>query len=173
MVTNFLPRLSADDAAMWARVKPIEFPVVVKGQGDEVKKIGEKIFAEEASGVLNWLLEGVRKYQERGLDDLAQMTEAVASYRHESDNVAQFMDAAAEDGTVTIDPEQQTTARNLHAIYTAYCARNGIHRPLGERRFGQRMESLGFVRKRAAGGIMWAGVGPGHHGLLGTMPMRQ
>lgn len=173
MVTNFLPRLNSDDAAMWTRVKPIEFPVLVKGQGAEVKKIGEKIFAEEASGVLNWLLEGVRKYQERGLDDLTQITEAVARYRHEVDTAAQFIDAAEEEHLIVKDPAQHMPSRNLHTMYTEWCHRNGNNRPLGERRFGQRMESLGFERKRVAGGIVWLGVGTGGYGMLGTMAMRQ
>jgi putative DNA primase/helicase len=172
MVTNFLPRLNSDDAAMWTRVKPIEFPVLVKGQGPEVKKIGEKIFAEEASGVLNWLLEGVRKYQEHGLDDLQQITDAVAQYRQDVDTAAQFINAATEDQTVVRDQAAQVSARNLHAMYQKWCENNGI-RWLGERRFGQRMESLGFERKRVAGGIVWLGVGTGGYGMLGTMSMRQ
>jgi len=172
MVTNFLPRLNSDDAAMWARVKPINFPVVVKGQGAEVKKIGEKIFTEEASGVLNWLLEGVRMYQEQGLDDLPQIEEAVATYRRDVDTAAQFIDAAGEDGTIAVAAEQSMPSRNLHTIYQGWCQRNGI-RALGERRFGQRMESLGFERKRIAGGIVWLGIGTGNYGMLGTMAMRQ
>ena len=172
MVTNFLPRLNSDDAAMWARVKPINFPVVVKGQGAEVKKIGEKIFAEEASGVLNWLLEGVRLYQEHGLDDLPQITEAVATYRRDVDSVAQFMDAATEDHTIVQEPQQQMPSRNLHTMYQTWCNGNGI-RWLGERRFCQRMESLGFERKRTNTGTVWLGVGTGSYGMLGTMAMRQ
>jgi putative DNA primase/helicase len=171
MVTNFLPKLNSDDAAMWNRVKPIHFPVVVKGQGSEVKKIGEKIFAEESAGVLNWMLEGVRMYQERGLDDLPQIEEAVASYRRDVDTVAQFIDAATEDHTVVRTVEAQMPSRNLHAMYQAWCNGNGI-RWLGERRFCQRMESLGFERKRTNTGAVWLGIGTGNYGMLGTMAMR-
>jgi putative DNA primase/helicase len=172
MVTNFLPKLSSDDAAMWNRVKPIKFPVVVKGQGEEVKKIGEKIFAEESAGILNWMLEGVRMYQEHGLDDLPQITEAVATYRREVDTVAQFMEAAAESDIVKVGADERIPARNLHGIYQQWCTNNSI-RWLGERRFAQRMESLGFERKRANTGTVWLGVGTGSYGMLGTMAMRQ
>ena len=172
MVTNFLPRLNSGDAAIWARVKPIKFDVVVKDQGAEVKKIGEKIFAEESSGVLNWLLEGVRMYLEDGLEDLPQITEAVAGYRHDSDTVAQFIDTAVEEHTVVKGLQAQMPSRQLHTMYQDWCGKNGI-RWLGERRFCQRMESLGFERKRTNTGAVWLGVGTGNYGMLGTMAMRQ
>lgn len=172
MATNYLPRLNSDDNAIWKRVKPIEFPTEVSTLGPEENGIAEKIFAEEASGILNWLLEGVRMYQEHGLDDLPQITEAVASYRRDVDSVAQFMDAAVEDHTIVKDPAQQMPSRNLHVMYQNWCTGNGI-RWLGERRFTQRMESLGFERKRITTGIVWLGIGTGNYGVLGTMPMRQ
>lgn len=168
MVTNFLPRLSSDDAAMWNRVKPIHFKHVIASSGAEVKKIGEKIFAEEASGILNWLLEGVRMYQEHGLDDLEQITTAVAQYRRDVDTVAQFIDAATEEHKVARAPEQQMPSRILNAMYQTWCTANGI-RWLGERRFAQRMESLGFERKRTNTGAIWLGIGTGNYGMLGTM----
>jgi putative DNA primase/helicase len=172
MVTNFLPRLNSGDAAIWTRVKPIKFEVLVRDQGPEVKKIGEKIFAEESSGVLNWLLEGVRMYLDEGLEDLPQITDAVAGYRHDSDTVAQFIDNAVEEHTVTKEPQAQMPSRNLHTMYQEWCGKNGI-RWLGERRFAQRMESLGFERKRTNTGAVWLGIGTGNYGMLGTMAMRQ
>lgn len=172
MVTNFLPKLSSDDAGMWARVKPIHFPTLVKDHGPEVKKIGEKIFAEEAAGVLNWLLEGVRLYKEHGLEDLPQISEAVTKYRRDVDSVAQFVDAAVEDHLVVKDTTATMPSRNLHTMYQTWCSGNGI-RWLGERRFCQRMESLGFERKRTNTGTVWLGIGTGNYGMLGTMRMRE
>lgn len=168
MATNYLPRLNSDDNAIWKRVKPIEFPTEVATLGPEENGIAEKIFAEEASGILNWVLEGVRLYKEHGLDDLPQITESVASYRRDVDSAAQFIDAATDDGVVAVGDEQNIPARNLHTIYQGWCQRNGI-RPLGERRFGQRMESLGFERKKLAAANVWLGIGAGSAGMLGTM----
>lgn len=172
MATNYLPRLNSDDNAIWKRVKPIEFPVEVATLGPEDKGLAEKIFAEEASGILNWLLEGVRLYQEHGLDDLDEISSAVATYRRDVDSVAQFIDAAVEEHTVVRAPEQVIPSRNLNAMYQAWCTSNGI-RWLGERRFAQRMESLGFERKRLNTGTVWLGIGTGNYGMLGTMAMRQ
>jgi putative DNA primase/helicase len=140
--------------------------------GPEDKGLAEKIFAEEASGILNWLLEGVRMYKEHGLDDLEEISQSVATYRRDVDSVAQFMDAATDEHLIVQRPEAQMPSRNLNAMYQSWCTGNGI-RWLGERRFAQRMESLGFERKRTAAGAVWLGIGTGSYGMLGTMAMRQ
>jgi hypothetical protein len=57
-------------------------------------------------------------------------------------------------------------------MYQDWCGKNGI-RWLGERRFAQRMESLGFERKKLATANVWLGIGTGNYGMLGTMAMRQ
>ena len=158
MATNYLPKLNSDDAAMWRRVKPIKFPTVISESGAEIKKYGEKLFAKESAGILNWVLEGVRMYLADGLDDLEQITEAVATYRRDVDTVAQFVDAAREDHILTFEDGAQIPSRNLHHIYQSWCERERI-RPMGERRFGQRLESLGFTRRRTNTGAVWSGLG--------------
>lgn len=169
MASNHLPRLNSDDNAIWRRVKPISFPTVIADHSTEVMNLGEKIVAEEASGILNWMLEGVRLYQEFGLDDPQQIVDAVTAYRHDVDVVAQFVEAATDELLVVTDETAQIPIRNLHAMFVDWCQRNGNRRPLGERRFGQRMESLGFARKKTATANVWTGIGVGHHGLVGTM----
>jgi putative DNA primase/helicase len=170
MATNHLPRLNSDDNAIWRRVKPILFPTVAADTaGGEITNLGEKIFAEEAPGILNWILDGVRMYQEAGLGDLDQITEAVTAYRRDVDMVAQFIDAAAEDHTIITDETASIPSRQLHAMFVDWCHRNAVRYPLGERRFGARLESLGFERRKAATANMWLGIGVGHHGMIGSM----
>ena len=169
MATNHLPRLNSDDNAIWRRVKPVGFHTVVASLRPEVANLADRIFHEEKSGVLNWMLEGVRAYQEHGLDDLTQITQAVSSYRRDVDMVAQFVDAATEEHLIVVADEAQMPSRLLHGVFTDWCRRNGITRPLGERRFSQRMYSLGFEKSRIATGMVWVGVGGGSHGLLGTI----
>lgn len=160
MATNHLPRLNSDDNAIWARVKPIAFTQVVRAHGEVIRNLADKIFAEEASGILNWALEGVRQYQERGLEDVDSITAAVDDYRHQVDTVAQFVDQSIDDHVLVAGAEHQMSARTLHSMYFEWCRRNNI-RPLGERRFGQRMESLGYERRKTSAANMWFGVGTG------------
>lgn len=173
MCTNFLPKLNSDDSAMWKRVKPIHFPVVVADLGKPILNFGEQLYAQEASGILNWLLEGVRKYQEHGLDDTPQIVSAVDAYRREVDTVAQFVESSVEENVLLVADEAQIPVRTLHHQYTEFCRRNNA-RGLGERRFTQRMQSLGFERKKTASANVWVGIGTTglihtSYGLLGTM----
>lgn len=172
MATNHLPRLSSDDNAIWRRVKPIQFPNVIRQTGVEVTNLGEKLFAAEASGIFNWMLEGVRKYQEHGLKDLQVITDAVDAYRRDVDTVAQFVEHAVDEHLVAVGETQQLPIRTFHAMYQEWCRNNGI-RWLGERRFGHRVESLGYERKKTAAANVWLGIGTGSHGVLGTFHSRE
>lgn len=173
MATNHLPRLNSDDNAMWRRVKPIHFPTVAADNGGEILRLAEKIFAEEASGILNWVLEGVRRYQENGLQDLEQITTAVETYRREVDVVAQFLDAAVEENLLTTGDEASIPARNLHAMYRDWSQRNGHRYPLGEWRFGLRIQAMGYERRKTKAANLWIGLASGGHGFLGTMAFKE
>jgi len=169
MATNHLPRLNSDDNAIWRRVKPVAFDTVIAAVTTETVNLAEKIFAQEASGILNWMLEGVRAYQNYGLDDLTQISDAVATYRHSVDPVAQFIDAATEEHLIAIVEDAHMPVRLLHTVFSEWCKRNGMSRPLGERRFSARMESLGFRKHRIGSGMVWVGISGGSFGLLGTI----
>jgi putative DNA primase/helicase len=176
MATNYLPRLKSDDNALWKRVKPIHFPNVVSESGRaEIVDLAEKIFKEEAAGVLNWVLDGVTLYLERGLDDPEQVSAAVNTYRSEVDEVTQFVNESITDGTLVRGEDEKVRVRQLHGIYAEWCRRNNIRHWLGERRFSRRMEAIGFKRKVVTEGTVFVGVTCGSFGMLGTMnvPLRQ
>lgn len=169
LATNNLPRLNSDDNAIWRRVKPIEFGQVAAANGGEILRLAEKIFAEEASGILNWVLEGVRMYQQDGLADLDQITEAVNAYRREVDVVEQFIAQASDDKQIAVGEGQEIASSRLYAIFTEWCHANGMRNVFGTRRFAQRMERMGFEKKKTMAANVWVGIGTGNMGLLGTM----
>lgn len=173
LATNNLPQLTSDDNAIWRRVKPIHFTQVAGDNGGEVLGLAEDIFASEASGVLNWLLEGARMYQAEGLADTDQIRAGVEEYRKEVDVVEQFVSQMLEEGSLVAGEGREIAAGLLHNQYREWCHANGYKGILRVRRFGARVERMGFSRRRISAGIMWQGIGPGSHGLLGTMfPMR-
>lgn len=169
LATNNLPRLNSDDNAIWRRVKPIGFSQVAADNGGEILRLAEKIFAAEASGILNWVLEGVRMYQEHGLADLAQITDAVEAYRKEVDVVEQFLTDAAENQLVVVSEGSEIQSTRLYHIYTSWCQRNGIKAILAHRRFTPRLIRAGFTLKKTSVANIFTGIGIGHHGMLGTM----
>ena len=65
--------------------------------------MGEKLKAE-LPGILNWCLEGLRQYREKGLGVPDKIRESVAEYRKEMDVVAEWADSRLEafvDGRLT------------------------------------------------------------------------
>lgn len=146
IATNHLPQFNADDDAIWKRVKPIHFPVVFGGDTGrtEIFDIGRTLAREEAPGILNWLLEGVKKYREHGLDEPTALVEGVAAYKQESDQVAQFVNQAIADGVVETDTDGQVESKLLYAWYVAWCGDQGYRYPYAANRFGMRLSKLGY-----------------------------
>lgn len=170
LTTNYLPKLSSDDNAVWMRVKPIEFAEIFAGTDVDRPNIGVQIAGEEAAGILNWLLEGVVSYRALGLQEPEKVTQSSADHRRESDNVAQFLEEALDDGLfVREDSASDLKVSTVFDRYEHWCKQNRIS-PLGIRRFNQRLTSHGLVKERRGGYYYWLGLklNPAY-GLAGTM----
>lgn len=171
MATNTKPRLSADDPAIWTRVKPIlfatQFSADENATNKEVPKIWEKIFRAEADGILNWLLEGMDGYLSEGLTEPQSVVESVAEYKLECDSVAQFLVDGADEAMIAMDVTERIDSAQLYRIYEEWCNQNGTRR-VGAQKFSRRMQDLGWQRVKN-GRWLWAGIKIGLRGVLGTM----
>jgi putative DNA primase/helicase len=175
MATNFLPKVNGDDDAMWRRVKPIHFNVVFSdapgAANVEVVDIAEKIFAVEASGMLNWVLAGVQAVLESGLDEPVEVKAAVEAYKLESNNVAEFLEDALNSDIVTRNPEPTAAIEmgHLFRMYEEWCKRSRVDHPYGQKRFGNRIRALGYEVRKISN-MRCIGLAAGiHSSLLGTM----
>jgi putative DNA primase/helicase len=171
LTTNYLPKLSSDDNAVWLRVKPIEFAQVFAGTDADQPNVGVSIAEDEAAGILNWLMEGVASYRAGGgLFEPEKVKQSSADHRRESDNVTQFFEESVADEQFVRDE----TANDLKVSlvfdrYEQWCKQNRVA-PLGIRRFNQRLTSLGMVKERRAGYYYWLGWKHNPvYGIAGTM----
>jgi putative DNA primase/helicase len=98
-------------------------------------------FAEEASGILNWLLEGLIDYLDHGLQVPPEVAAATDSYRNEMDAVGEFMSAH-----VVPEPGKKVTARNLYEAFVAWCHLNSI-KPYAEKTFAGIMMQKGVKKE--------------------------
>lgn len=151
LLTNFLPNLDAGDGAIWRRVKPIHFPNQFKGDKAEIG-LAERLIAEELPGIFNWLLKGVEDYRAHGLKDPETLTEEVEAYRDSLDPVLEFLTDAEADGTIVIGESQSIPVSALYGVFVEWSHSNGNRFPLGKKRFGERMDELGFKTHRGSGG---------------------
>lgn len=159
MATNYLPRVSSSDNAIWKRFKPIKFEqVFIDDSGlpkdRSASNLGVKMAQSEPEVILNWILEGLAKYRERGLEEPEQISRWLTGYRDDTDTVRQFLNEATEDGNIAVGEGLDCGSRELYNAYNAWCLDNHL-RPLGSTNFGQRMESNGWVRGKTNKGRRW------------------
>lgn len=155
MATNHLPRMSADDNAIWRRVNPIEFPISFYKEGRVPERgLAQKMIASELAGIFNWVLEGAQRYVARGLKKPEQVLRAIGDYRADLDPVRNFFLEAGPngEGRLLLDDEYEMRSSDLYQVYVAWCGMNNI-RPMGDRRFGMRLTDLGYSTKKGSGGI--------------------
>jgi putative DNA primase/helicase len=128
---NHLPKFSGDESvAVKAKILPFQHVFVGKNKD---KKIIDKLRAE-TSGILNWLVAGLRMYKDEGLEPPACVVEAVADWVAANDKLRGFAEAC-----ITTRPGARTPLRELHTVYTIWARRSGIQHPLAEREFGDAM----------------------------------
>ena len=125
---NNKPVIKDDTHAMWSRVCLVPFEVVIaeekidRGLIDALK--------EEASGVLNWALDGFRRWRETGLSPPQAIVAATAEYRSESDEIGQFLERAFER-----HPPGKIRTADIYGCYLGW-AKAMDKRPVSRTKFG-------------------------------------
>ncbi|MET4781856.1 phage/plasmid primase, P4 family [Glaciihabitans sp. UYNi722] len=91
MVSNFLPKVSGDDSAVWARIRVATFGVTI-AEDKQDKHLSEDL-EREADGILLWAIEGWEDYLRRGssLDEPATVMTATDEYREDNDDIGHFL----------------------------------------------------------------------------------
>lgn len=145
---NNKPKVIAQDEGTWRRLAMVPFEVTIP-EDERDPFLADTIIAEEAGGVLNWVLAGVRMYRECGLAVPDQVREATSDYRGESDPIGPFIDAAVERV-----PGVQVSAARLYRGYETWCALNGVE-AVKQTRFGRVMVERGFHKQKYAGLISY------------------
>lgn len=153
LATNNRPRLRDTSKAVYDRLAPIDFPArFEKAEQDRGLK---KALAEEAPGVLNWMIEGLRAWLDNGrrLMESEKVQEAVEEYRGDEDPMTGFFETEAVEGR-----RLRVDAQELWAQYETWAERERIQKPLGKIMFSKEMKRRGFKRIKSNGKRFWKGV---------------
>lgn len=132
MQGNYMPIISGTDEAMWARILLVPWKVMIP-EAERDAELPAKLQAE-ASGILNRLLDGLRDYLDHGLKPPAEVIDATAEYRDDSDPVGRFI----RDCTAPGAADDRVGGKEIFAVYTAWC------KALGERVFSHKAFSRGL-----------------------------
>jgi putative DNA primase/helicase len=137
---NHKPEIQDASPAMWSRVHLIPFSQrFEKGQADK-RLLG--VLRNEASGILNWALEGCLAWQREGLEAPAAVERATDEYEQESDTLAPFL----ADRCVT-DPQYSAPTGELWQAYQRYCDETATPM-MYQKEFSDRLDEKGFRRDR-------------------------
>lgn len=147
LTTNCKPEVGGTDYAVWRRICLVPFTVQIP-EADQDKDLPEKLLTE-APGILNWCLEGLRRYQEIGLSEPEEVTRAVLDYRNEMDRLKDFLLEACVEKHFA-----EVRSSSLRRTYETWCQENG-ETCMGAKEFQNRLKNKGFVSIRRTGGERW------------------
>lgn len=136
LLTNNKPNVKNQDYGVWRRLKLVPFTVTFSDE-EKDPELPKKLQAE-ASGILNWLLEGCLRWQaERLVREPEVIRTATADYKRESDVLADFRDDC-----VYFDKNVRTTKDNVFLRYRQWAEKQGIKQPYTKIGFGRLMAQL-------------------------------
>jgi putative DNA primase/helicase len=150
MATNHKPVIKGTDHGIWRRIKLIPFTTRIEEENQD-KHLEQKLI-QEGSGILNWLLEGARRWSKEGLKAPRIVINATDEYRAEMDVIGDFIRERCEQ-----KPGIYIRARELFKCYQDWCDENN-ERACSERFFGLRLKEIGVEQKRSNDGRYWQGI---------------
>lgn len=144
--TNHLPHTRDFSEALFRRALIIEFNRQFFGENAD-KHLKDKLYAE-LSGILNLALKFYCSAMERGaLTEPPSSVKAVASWRHEIDQVAQFV----EERCIT-DPSSWIASAALYQGYRTWAEQAGIRLQVSRNTLTRRLARFGVKSHRGTNG---------------------
>jgi putative DNA primase/helicase len=148
VVGNHRPEITDNSHGMWRRVLLVPFDVTIP-EVERDPQLLEKLKVE-GSGILNWMLEGLRQWQRHGLKVPTKITGATAAYRDEMDIIGEWIADDCETGAGCA-----VSKAKAYKSYQDWALNNG-HHPLAQCRFTRRLNERGYrlrPDKRTIGGL--------------------
>lgn len=152
MSGNGYPKITGTDEGIWRRMAVILWPKQIAA---EDRRPFQQVIAEferEASGILNWLIEGVSIYLREGLTIPDEVRKATQDYRDDMDRTAAFVAQC-----VARDAEAPPlTGKRFYQAYCNFTIDQG-GKPLNLTVFGREMGRK-FTKDRSSGIVRYSGI---------------
>jgi putative DNA primase/helicase len=136
IVGNHKPEITDNSHGMWRRVLLIPFEQTIPEAKRDPRLV--ETLKTEGSGVLNWMLAGLREYQRNGLQVPEKIKGATAAYRDEQDIIGEWI--AENCGT---GPSCSAQKSGLYLDYVSWTGSNG-HRPCSQTKLTRRLNERGY-----------------------------
>ena len=152
LATNHEPRIRGTDEGIWRRLWLLPFMVTIPEEARDPAILTR--LEAEGSGILNWCIEGLRRYHVNGcrLSPPAKVLAATARFRSESDMVGRFL--AHE---MKPDPLGTIERAALFKIYLKWCEEEG-ERPVSNRAVTKYLRERQYGERKLGGAMCWTGI---------------
>jgi putative DNA primase/helicase len=141
LATNDAPTTRADDDAFWDRAKPIPFEVKFRGTDKEIKDYADALVKEEGSGILNWMIAGMKQWQKTGLAHPQDVAKAADTWRDRDDWLQRFLDENTEK---TDERQKMVKKSDLFNAFTMWSVAAREGRNITEKQFSEAMKRKGY-----------------------------
>lgn len=140
MSFNDRPLIHDQSDATWRRLRLIPFSYRIPDNKRD-NELSSKLNAE-LPGILNWALEGLALYYEKGLADTPKMKTAKEDYRSVTNTFEQFLADQC-----IIGGEGTCTQADFNREYQKWCSEQG-DKPLSPQKLGDRFQQFGIKKER-------------------------
>jgi putative DNA primase/helicase len=151
LLVNDLPKLPADDPAIWERVHVFHFKeYIAADQRDEALRDRTTNPAITGSAVLAWLLEGWQRLRD-DLDGklvLPTTQETTQAYRSAQDMLAQFVSQCCIEGN-----EYTETYSDIKQVFRKFLRREDVHEQYTDARIGRALGARHYESYHS--GALW------------------
>lgn len=126
IAANHMPSIVGQDSGIWRRLAFVPWTETIP-ENERKPEFEKTLFNEEASGILNWLLDGLRFYRAVGLQIPSQIKSASQEAKASSDWLSEFF---AECLTTQARPgsslEDRIRASSVYELYKKWALSNGV-----------------------------------------------
>lgn len=150
--TNYAPNVTADDYAFWERVHVIPFLRTFVKEPDPKnpfqaqidKDLMDKLDAE-LSGILKWIIDGIRLYHKEGLNPPECVLVSVEEYRKSSDYLAEFIEECC-----NVAPDLQEHVPSFVKSLNAWRKERGAKSNKSSKGITEQLKRKGFPMKKSS-----------------------
>ncbi|MCP3822854.1 primase-like DNA-binding domain-containing protein, partial [Streptomyces sp. A3M-1-3] len=117
LLGNHRPEVGTGGFAFWRRMRLIPFDRVV-ADDRKVDNLADVLVTEEGPGILNWMIDGARRYLagSRDLTGPQQVRSATTAYAETEDHTGRFLDECC-----TMGPAMRAEQAQLYSAYQSWC----------------------------------------------------
>lgn len=152
--TNHKPIINEYNEAIWRRIWLIPFNQVIP-EDKRIVDYERKLIESEGSGILNWMIEGLKRYYDAGgLIKPKAITDATQEYQEDEDPLGDYL----KENTV-ITPGAKITDRELYTDYSNWCLNNGIKYCMSKNSFTRHLlDHQGITSGRTKSSRLYLGI---------------